>query len=477
MQESKPLIVLGLDGLDPEFVSENLEDLPNLKSLVEKGNTGRLESILPPVTIPAWGCAFSGLRPERVDRFDFHVVDFDDYSFEPQPRDEFLGKEFWRYTDSKSAIVDVPCAVVDDINGYITRNFFSADGKVAYPDDVAEELEEKLEDISEPDGETKIENAHESFEARKDVFNWFLNEKDGAEVYFIVFRLTDTLMHHCETDEQLVDAYKKADSYLGELMDREADIIVVSDHGAEKADRKFAVNTWLKNKGFLDTKESEKAVRSKLIDKVVDGLVSLGFRSKLAKLNSLYGDLTGEKFKKESLELDSIDWQETEAFSYMIATCRYAGIWINDERFPSPAVEDREEKKQEIKELLEQHGKVEEVLTAEEAFVEKASTFPDLVVKYVEGFKQTANLLSEETGAEDTYMHRKQGFIGLYGDVFDSVPEGAELVDLAPTVLHYLGQEIPAEMDGSALDIFDEDSEPGSRKPEKISNEVAGLDI
>lgn len=32
---------------------------------------------------------------------------------------------------------------------------------------------------------------------------------------------------------------------------------------------------------------------------------------------------------------------------------------------------------------------------------------------------------------------------------------GAQIVDLAPTVLHYLQMPVPAEMDGKVLDIFD----------------------
>jgi arylsulfatase A-like enzyme len=36
--------------------------------------------------------------------------------------------------------------------------------------------------------------------------------------------------------------------------------------------------------------------------------------------------------------------------------------------------------------------------------------------------------------------------------------EGARLIDLAPTILHVLGNKVPADMDGRVLaDLFDED--------------------
>jgi hypothetical protein len=206
--------------------------------------------------------------------------------------------------------------------------------------------------------------------------------------------------------------------------------------------------------------------------------MKLGFKDQLVKLNNWYSSLTGEEFRKTGkIDLDSVDWSETEAFSYTVATCRYAGVWVNDERFPEGTVEDREAKKKELKGKIEEIGKVERVLLKEEAFEEDVPSFPDLVIVYEEGVKQDSQLRDTPVSEINTYMHRKEGFIGLHGDAFDGVPEGADLVDIAPTVLHYLGEDIPEEMDGKVLDIFAEGSDPANREPERFSEEVSNIDF
>ena len=54
-KEGKKVILLGLDSAPPELLlHEFLPYLPNFKKLVEKGISGPLRTIEPPITIPAW---------------------------------------------------------------------------------------------------------------------------------------------------------------------------------------------------------------------------------------------------------------------------------------------------------------------------------------------------------------------------------------------------------------------------------------
>ncbi|RKZ25446.1 phosphodiesterase, partial [bacterium] len=49
------VVVIGLDCLEPSLVFEKYsEHLPNFRRLREKGLWGRMESTIPPITIPAW---------------------------------------------------------------------------------------------------------------------------------------------------------------------------------------------------------------------------------------------------------------------------------------------------------------------------------------------------------------------------------------------------------------------------------------
>ncbi|MFB6193361.1 MAG: alkaline phosphatase family protein [Candidatus Nanohaloarchaea archaeon] len=104
-------------------------------------------------------------------------------------------------------------------------------------------------------------------------------------MYFQVFRLPDTMMHHCSSDKDLLKAYKRCDEMLGELMEREdLEIIVLSDHGAVKATRRFSVNTWLEENGYLETKSADRDVSDRtagLKRRISEGLRSLALDTKV----------------------------------------------------------------------------------------------------------------------------------------------------------------------------------------------------
>jgi predicted AlkP superfamily phosphohydrolase/phosphomutase len=478
------LLLLGLDGLDTEFVDENIEELPNISRLRSSASIGKLESVLPPVTIPAWGAAFTGKHPEKLKRFDMEVLDADfNYRFSPKERKEFMNNAFWNFSESEFAVLNVPCTEIDEINGYMVTGPFNVSEEDCYPSGLSEEIDDISEiraDMGEKAGQ-KRKTAFSKFESGKRILNYFLENK-SVDTYFYVFQVTDTLMHHCENEKQLLEAYKRADEYLGELMERDLDIIVFSDHGAVKTTESYSINTWFRDNGYLEMEDSGSSgsmpVWKKPLLKIGEKAMQSGFKDQLVKLNNLYESLTGEEFRKTGkIDLDSVDWSKTEAFSYTIATCRYAGVWVNDRRFPEGLVDDRKAKKKELKEKIEKIDKVEKVLLKEEAFQVDVPTFPDLVIFYEEGVKQDSQLRDTPVSEINTYMHRKEGFMGLYGDAFDRVPEGAELIDVAPTVLHYLGEDIPEEMDGKVLDIFAEGTEPAEREPERFSEEVSNIDF
>lgn len=488
---SRKLLILGLDGLDRKFIDRNREELPNFDSIYDQ--TGFLESTLPPITVPAWACSLTGKLPEKLERFDFQTIEFEDYDFGPQPWN-WEREEFWSYMSGKSVVIDVPGGTLGDLQGWKIGGLFSVSGSSGYPEGLGAEIKSdignfEIEGLENYDSEKKRrEKAFEFFEKRRKLLYWFLDNKD-ADVYFPVFRLPDTMMHHCSKDEQMLHAYQKCDEMLGDLMERDdLDIVMVSDHGAVKATRRFSVNTWLKEKDYLNTRDIRDSGTSGYLEKAGDKLRSLaldvaelgerfGFRDYLVRANELYKNVAGEAFVSTELDLDSVDFEDTEAFSYMTGVCGYAGIWVNDDRFLTPAVEDRQSKKEEIKKEMEKHELVQEVLLNEEAFEIDVETFPDLVVVLKDKVKADTDLKPSVTGKISTYMHRKQGFLGVYGNSFEMKEDKAGLIDLAPTVLHYLGEDILSEIDGRVMDVFSEESEPGKKEPSYIEDDIADLDF
>ena len=66
------LLVIGLDCETPQFVfDEWRSDLPNLDRLMKEGVHGKLESTIPPITVPAWSSMLSSKDPGQLGLYGF----------------------------------------------------------------------------------------------------------------------------------------------------------------------------------------------------------------------------------------------------------------------------------------------------------------------------------------------------------------------------------------------------------------------
>jgi predicted AlkP superfamily phosphohydrolase/phosphomutase len=192
----------------------------------------------------------------------------------------------------------------------------------------------------------------------------------------------------------------------------------------------------------------------------------------LTKLRRLWPDSLRTRLGAEAFFPD-VDWNHTRAYSEELR----GNIWINVRgRDPQGIVEPGEEydalRDQIIADLPAlidpQTGArpIRKVWRREELFNgPDLGRFPDLIVEadYPDMFKPhgaylgplAARQLTPEEMAQRaiTGCHRMNGIFIAWGP--DMTPNGrlndAALIDVAPTVLHLLGQPIPQEMDGHVL--------------------------
>src|SRR5581483_10613851 len=74
-------MIIGLDCAEPSLVFDSwLDELPNLRSLVRRGTWGRLRSITPPITVPAWSCMMASRTPGDLGIYGFR--NRSDYSYD-----------------------------------------------------------------------------------------------------------------------------------------------------------------------------------------------------------------------------------------------------------------------------------------------------------------------------------------------------------------------------------------------------------
>ena len=67
----KRMIVLGIDGMDPEFLEAHWSSLPNLNRLRQQGDFRRLGTTVPPQSPVAWSTVITGMDPGGHGIFDF----------------------------------------------------------------------------------------------------------------------------------------------------------------------------------------------------------------------------------------------------------------------------------------------------------------------------------------------------------------------------------------------------------------------
>jgi len=71
-KKGRKVMVIGLDCAPPEHIFDEYKDeIPNLAKLVDNGMFGPLQSITPPITVPAWACMMTSKDPGTLGIYGF----------------------------------------------------------------------------------------------------------------------------------------------------------------------------------------------------------------------------------------------------------------------------------------------------------------------------------------------------------------------------------------------------------------------
>ena len=126
------VVVLGFDGVDPDFVLQWQDKLPNMSEMMKSGTFRRLETTTPPSSCTAWSTFTTGLDPGGHGIFDFilrdpktylpdrtgavsHKAEYRFGIFRSKPETfttTMSGEAFWTTADragKRSVVLRVPC--------------------------------------------------------------------------------------------------------------------------------------------------------------------------------------------------------------------------------------------------------------------------------------------------------------------------------------------------------------------------------
>lgn len=489
--------VLGFDGMPWELVSRWAErgELPNFAELLTEGAAGPFESTTPPTTPMAWPSLATGVWPDKHGIYGFHRLTAD-YSHRMNTSEQVVGPCLWELIEP-AAVANVPMTYpAPDIDGELVAGMMAPtmNDQFTHPPDLASTIEEEIPNYQIGLDWSDYGEKHDEFlsdlntllAARRALMRRHLRKE--WRLFFVVFTAPDRLQHLIWDEEVLLKYYRTFDDILGEVMQEVAGnrctLYVVSDHGFGPISKFVHVNTVLEQEGLLS--RSRSGVSRRLLDRigvtkssVLDALERVGIDDDTVVRHVPVWLLDGAANRIPGDHvLHDVDFSRTVAFLH-----GSGNVYVNDmERFEEGTVasEERPARKREIIRALSEvtepnsTGPVIEVRDGSSLFPTDPYA-PDVVVTGTPGFHVRMSLSPEplmETGDVAAY-HRKQGIFFAWGDdVASGVRvEDASVVDLAPTVLHGLGQPVPERVDGRVLmNIFEVESAPGQRSVRKTSH-------
>jgi predicted AlkP superfamily phosphohydrolase/phosphomutase len=453
------ICVLGLDCAAPDIVFGD-ERLVNLRRLMSAGIYGTLESVIPPITVPAWMCMTTSHDPGSLGVYGFRNRSdhsYDKLSFANSA--SIKAPAIWDHLaqqGKKSIIIGVPPNYPPRrVNGISIGCFLTPDtvkNDFTYPSDIKLKINalvgEYPTDVKNFRTNDKDRLKKEIFEmSRKQwqVVRWLLSQNDWDYFHFVDIGLDR--MHHGfwnyfdpthvqfsrgnPYQSAIPEYYLWLDEQIGtvlELLDKDTIVLVVSDHGAQRLDGGFAINEWLIREGLL------------VLDEYPAALTPF------------------EKLK--------VNWSKTRVWS---EGGYYARVFFNVRgREPLgviPAGEYerfQDQIKARLEALLDDKGAPMKSLAfkPKELYRHVRNVAPDLIVHFGGLYWRSigsvghgkVHVQENDTGP-DACNHAQYGMFILAAPncSLRGGYEGARLLDIAPTLLDLAGYEIPVSMQGQSL--------------------------
>lgn len=494
--------------------------LPTLQGLMDRGTTGNLRSTIPPTSGPSWSSFATGMNPGKTGIYDFLYRREGTYAFPPVNASMRGGTSMWRILSDaglRVGVLNIPMSYpVEQVNGFMVSGWMTpyAATDYAYPPDLGEELERAVGNYRIYPTATFHEQRKESFfratydllEMRTRAAEHLLRTKPW-DVFTAVFFDTDRILHQlwhyidpehvwwsggprdampksgtpAEREALVQDYFHHVDASIARLLKHADDdtlVLVLSDHGMGRASSFIVLNNWLLDSGFLRLKRTPwtwlkaMAFRQGFTLRNVHRVLDRFGMARTAEY--VAGYFIDHLLKMAFLSFLDVDWSRSVAYSFG----RHLGsIYINLKgREPQGIVEpgaeyeavrdEIERKALEFRDPRTGRQLIGQVIRREEVYSgPRLEQAPDLILRPIEpadiffgladfGHRKTAAKVYRYSG-----MHRDEGMLVMSGPSVrrGGWIEGASITDIAPTVLHAMGQPVPTDMDGRVLSAaFDE---------------------
>ena len=509
------VFVLGLDGATWDVLKPLADEghLPNLAKLMGSGASGTLRSIFPPLSPVAWTGIMTGKNSGKHGIFEFLEYAHNPLEGRVNSSRSIQTELVWEVAGrhGKATVAGgVPMSYPPRrAPGFYLGDFLSPADAPDFASDRAIFAELEAAVGTYRPWSTAVHDGGNEAGALAELTDFldhhlkavrFLMKRCPWDLFMFDLMATDRIQHelwhaweptHREAEGRdlsgiragYVDFWKKLDDGVGAIeADLPADttLLLISDHGFGPIEWYVNFNVWLLQRGDIALQDSFYVKQKKwFYDR---GVTPEWFYNLMVKLNlaeqrvgRFRGKQTGgiERLAESAfLSKRHVDWSKTRAY----AQGNFGQIFVNQEgRQPRGCV-----KAADVRPLLDdlkagllaiphpETGEplVEKVLERDELYHgPHAHLAPDLTVVLRDWRYRTIGLHDFTTNKlispsfGPTGDHRMEGVLIASGPAVRpgaTLGSSANLLDVAPTILHLLGVPVPDDMDGRVLDeLFD----------------------
>lgn len=470
--------ILGFDGLPWNLVEQWAGEgkLENFARLFEEGASGPLRSTTPAETALAWPSISTGVRADTHGIYDFQKL-YSNYTHRMNTSTDREGTALWEHL-SPAVVGNVPMTYpASEIDGKMVTGMMtpSLNEDFTHPPELKAEIERSIPDyeiglrwVEYADTPDQLgADLQANVENRRALLR-MLMDTDDWRLFFFVFTAPDRLQHLNWDETVLLEHYRYLDDILGEVIDyteeRGANLFVVSDHGFGPISKAGYPNQVLEQNGLLAREQgnNKRGVLERL------GITKDAVESMLDKLpvsESQLVDILPQRLTDTVARqipgdhpLYDVDFDNTTAFFHGTSN-----LYVNrTDQFDCGTVqpEDVYDVKRTLRDVFEDTtdpetgDRIFELIDGDELFPNDDHS-PDFVVEGREGYL-VRSALSEDVVTDTGSMEATHDPVGIFFALGPSVEAtevtGATVYDVAPTVLHSMGEPIPKQMDGEVLE-------------------------
>jgi len=418
------VLVFALDGCAYSMFNLLKDQSPFFKEIAENSRYGEMTTVAPATTSMGWPAFYTGKNSGKTGNFRRERGSGLLKAFS-QSRNGVDGDALWDILTRegmKSAVFNMPFTYpAKELNGILISSFDSGDDWI-YPKHLKEKVTEHWVPQEDPPEDKdamftywwkRIEAEHGVASALLEGGNWDL----GIITFLELDRIQHKLMNSDDPLDHImvIEIYKKIARACMDLWEqhRDAEVVVVCDHGMRPTNAAFHLNSYFWKEGWLKIEP----IAEKILNNYTDG------KSPIARA---------------AIFEDSIAWSPG-----------FGAIVLEDQSIRGEIISFLKE----YTDPLHERPVFDDVLPREKVWSGKyLDQMPDLIAMPAPGYEVHRTDIAPSLMESHKYYtdhDLKNGLYAISGLSPEEKP--AHLLDIAPTILKMLGVKVPNDFDRRGL--------------------------